>query len=137
MKIEFMTPKELNFFQKTKTKLIAVIYEDDDTEKKYPNYYVLSPCETKKEVLKKFDYDKNKQYCFVVLKNSDFTEGRGPMKMDNVFISKVKAEEYIASQVGVYGSPQYRNTLIGNNISRMMYCSIYYNGYDIVKMEIL
>lgn len=41
MKIEFKTPKELNFFEQTKTQLIAVIYEDDDIEKKYPNYYMI------------------------------------------------------------------------------------------------
>lgn len=137
MQIKFKTPKELNFFEKTKTKLIAVIYEDDDTKKKYPSYYVLSPSETKNEVLKKFDYDKNKKYCFVVLRNSDFIEGRGPMKLDCIWNSKIQAEEYIASKKGIYGSPQKREEHFGNNIYGMMYISIYYNGYDIMKMEIL
>ncbi len=137
MKFEFKTPKELKFFEQTKTKLIAVIYEDDDIEKKYPDYYVLSPHETKNDVLQKFDYDKNKKYCFVVLKNSDFTEGRGPMKLDCVFVSKTEAEKYVASQSGIYGSEQYREENIGNDIYGTMYYSIYYNGYDIKKMEIL
>ena len=137
MKIEFKTPKQLGFVEKTKTKLVAVIYEDDDVNNKYPDYYVLDINETKEEVLQKFDYDKNKKYCFVVLKNSDFTEGRGSMNMDYVFISKVKAEEYIASQEGIYGSQQYRDVHICNNIYGKLCCSVYYNGYDITKMDIL
>lgn len=99
MKFEFKTPKELKFFEQTKTKLIAVIYEDDDIEKKYPDYYVLSPHETKNDVLQKFDYDKNKKYCFVVLKNSDFTEGRGPMKSIVFLFRKQKQKNMLLLKV--------------------------------------
>lgn len=42
----------------------------------------------------------------VVLKNADFTEGRGPMLFHAVFSTPEKAREYVMSQDGIYGSKQ-------------------------------
>jgi hypothetical protein len=40
----------------------------------------------------------------IVLKNADFTEGRGPMLFDNVFSSMEKAEAYVDDKkVGIFG----------------------------------
>lgn len=135
MKIEFKTPKQLGFVKNTNTRLVAVIYEDDDTNKMYPDYYVLGIRETKEEVLKRF-IENTKRYCYVVLRNSDFTEGRGPMCLHSVFNSKVSAERYVAGKIGIFGSSQYREVHIGNNVFNDLYCSVYYNGYEIKKMEI-
>lgn len=60
----------------------------------------------------------------VVLKNADFTEGRGPMILDKVFDTVKNAEAYIKLQPGIYGSPQRRNGY-GD-----------WNGYDTVKCRV-
>lgn len=41
--------------------------------------------------------------CYVVFKNSDMTEGRGPMVFDSVWLDAEKAAEYIDKQPGVMG----------------------------------
>jgi hypothetical protein len=40
---------------------------------------------------------------YVVRKNSDMTEGRGPMLAESIFTNKPAAEEYVASQPGIMG----------------------------------
>ena len=68
---------------------------------------------------------------YIVLKNGDFTEGRGPMSLHKVFADYNKAVTYIKSQSGIYGSRQYD--------SPMMYfrpnCESW-NGYDLVSAEV-
>lgn len=42
---------------------------------------------------------------YVVLKNGDFTEGRGPMLFHKAFVTKTKMIEYINSiKCGIYGA---------------------------------
>ena len=43
------------------------------------------------------------QIAFVVMRNSDMTEGRGPMMMDSIFIDRAEAVIYMDSQPGVMG----------------------------------
>jgi hypothetical protein len=69
----------------------------------------------------------------VVLKNSDFTEGRGPTLFHKIFLSPSSAHEYIIRQVGIYssvpqGSPSY---YFGRNIHDNLYGDIRYDGYEI------
>ena len=66
----------------------------------------------------------------IVLKNADFTEGRGPMFIDRVFSSVEKAEGYIMGQGGIFGSPQYKEPASYSDTGYL------YNGYDIKLMEI-
>lgn len=40
---------------------------------------------------------------FIVLRNGDMTEGRGPMVIDSVFSSEKTAWEYANDQLGVMG----------------------------------
>jgi hypothetical protein len=40
---------------------------------------------------------------YLVFRNSDMTEGRGPMIFDSAFLSKKKAEEYVDEKPGVMG----------------------------------
>lgn len=54
----------------------------------------------------------------IVLKNADFTEGRGPMVLHKVFDTVEHAEAYIITQPGIYGSPQRKD-------------NYGWNGYDI------
>lgn len=49
------------------------------------------------------------QQVFVVYKNSDMTEGRGPMVMDSVWADKAEAEEYINTKLGVMGRSAIRD----------------------------
>jgi len=46
---------------------------------------------------------KEKMKVYLVYKNSDMTEGRGPMIFDSVFLDKEKAENYIDGKLGVMG----------------------------------
>ena len=61
---------------------------------------------------------------FVVLKNADFTEGRGPMLFHKVFATKKAAHDYIMDQEGIYGSKQ--------GVS-----SYGYNGYNIREVDVI
>lgn len=52
---------------------------------------------------------------FVVFKNSDMTEGRGPMVIDSIFESYEKACDYMNTKDGVMGrSGTYNNTVTGH-----------------------
>lgn len=59
----------------------------------------------------------------IVLKNADFTEGRGPMVFDKVFDTVEHAEAYIATQPGIYGSKQGKG-------------AYGWNGYDVMRCEV-
>ncbi len=50
---------------------------------------------------------------YLVTKNADFTEGRGPMLAHKLFSNLEGARKYIAGQKGVYGSPQYDKPYFG------------------------
>lgn len=137
MKIKFTTPQKLGVTEKTKTKIVAIFYEDDDIGKKYPSYDPLPPNMDRDEYYFHHQADTDKESCFVVLKNSDFTEGRGPMVVDKIFKSIVSAEEYVSAQSGIYGSKQYRSTHFGVNINGVFYAITSHNGYEIKKLDIL
>ncbi len=62
---------------------------------------------------------------FVVKKNADFTEGRGPMLFNRIFSTFEAAEKYVLAQDGIYGSKQGKSAYGG------------YNGYDIEEHEVL
>jgi hypothetical protein len=63
---------------------------------------------------------------YIVLKNADFTEGRGPMFFHKVFKTRQIAHDYIMQQEGIYGTPQRQSTGLENN----------YNGYQIISAEL-
>jgi hypothetical protein len=62
---------------------------------------------------------------FIVTKNADFTEGRGPMMFHKAFATFGAAEAYVMSQDGIYGSKQGKSSYGG------------YNGYDIKEAPVL
>jgi hypothetical protein len=115
-------------------------YSIRDVEKKYPypihndgNISVIKEVKNKSE-LKELIEEKNiecEHTVYVVLKNRDFTEGRGPMCLHKVFKNIFDAEEYISQQKGIYGSEQNRYINVGTNINNKVYASVYHNGYDI------
>lgn len=70
-------------------------------------------------------------HVFVVLKNGDFTEGRGPMAFHKVFRSYVGAFEYVMSKEGIFGSKQGVNNYSGVNIYGKPYVVSGFNGYEI------
>lgn len=78
----------------------------------------------------------------IVTKNSDFTEGRGPMVFHKVFRSLQDAHDYVMQQSGIYGSKQkfscYFGCSVGKSVdlSQMLYASMNYNGYSINLCEI-
>lgn len=68
---------------------------------------------------------------WVVEKNSDFTEGRGPMYVDRIFAEIEDAIEYILAQDGIYGSKQRLSNRCGVNIHGAPYAYTSFNGYEI------
>lgn len=46
------------------------------------------------------------QKVYVVMRNADFTEGRGPMLMHSLWLRGPEAVKFVESQDGIYGSPQ-------------------------------
>lgn len=135
MQIEYKTPAQLGIIEVTRTKWIAVIYEDDDVEKKYPTYRVAPFFTSKNEFSNKLrEEDADKRH-FAVFKNDDFTNARSPMSLNKFFTSRVQAEEYVASQEGA-GHSQYRKLITGVNVYGDAFCYIIYNGFDIRRMTI-
>ncbi len=61
---------------------------------------------------------------YLVNKNADFTEGRGPMLPHRLFKNADDAHNYIMDQSGIFGSDQYKN-------------SYGYNGYSISEMVLI
>jgi len=72
------------------------------------------------------------QFVFVVTKNTDFTEGRGPMMLHKVFASFDDAHKYIQDQEGIFGSAQSKAADYGDKVTTWSY-----NGYGIKKMQIM
>lgn len=69
------------------------------------------------------------EFIYIVMKNADFTEGRGPMYIHKVFRDIENAREYIKKQDGIFGSKQDRcDDLCDEN------CEVW-NGYDIKIMK--
>ena len=69
------------------------------------------------------------KFVYIVMKNSDFTEGRGPMYIHKLFRNIENAREYIKKQSGIFGSPQccYHDICSED-------CEVW-NGYDIKIMK--
>lgn len=101
-----------------------------------PNNNVIIGGRTKleAETLKKKCYEP-KYDMYIVRKNADFTEGRGPMNIHAAFKTYDEAVSYIMEQKGIYGSAQYSKTNIGINFHNEIYASVYFNGYDIYPMN--
>lgn len=62
---------------------------------------------------------------YLVLMNSDFTEGRGVMVPHQIFDSREAAHQYIMMQPGIFGSKQRKHD------------DDRYNGYAIEEMLVL
>lgn len=67
------------------------------------------------------------EYVWVVKKNADFTEGRGPMRLHKIFAHESDARHWIMDQQGIYGSKQGVSSVGSNN----------YNGYSIEKFYVI
>ena len=99
-------------------------------------YYKQSVWKTEAEATAEIASFSLENVVFVVLKNADFNEGRGPMLLHKMFASYKDALEYIAKQQGVYGSKQYKNIMYGIDIYGKGYCIESFNGYSISIMNI-
>jgi len=62
---------------------------------------------------------------YLVTKNADFIEGRGPMIPHKIFKNKESARDYISTKKGIFGSPQYSVPAIYSDGSEG------WNGYEI------
>lgn len=78
--------------------------------------------------------DKVDNVVWCVMKNADFTEGRGPMQLHKIFKDIHDAVNYILSQEGIYGSRQYCRFNHGINVEGMLYAYHSFNGYDLKPM---
>lgn len=90
-----------------------------------------------KEITRMAEADSFPEGPFLVMKNADFTEGRGPMDPHKAFRSYDDAYNYIMSQAGVYGSPQRQSIRYGLNVYNQFYGSVDFNGYSIKTLEVL
>jgi hypothetical protein len=77
-----------------------------------------------------------KDQVFMVLKNADFTEGRGPMLPHKCFKSLKDSVDYIMKQPGIYGGEQSLNIMCNVNIYGEVYAYNNFNGYDIKVMKV-
>lgn len=73
---------------------------------------------------------------YLVLKNGDFTEGRGPMSPLLVFSSYALAHTFIMGKEGIFGSKQRFSVTRGVNVKGEYYAYGSYNGYEIRAMRI-
>jgi len=73
---------------------------------------------------------------FIVLKDSDRTEGRGPMIVDKCFSNIENAERYIEKQPGIFGSQQSRRLYFSVNSLGEIFSTISHNGYEIKEIEL-
>lgn len=69
---------------------------------------------------------------YIVEKNADFIEGRGPMHLDKIFLKKEDAVAYIKNNKGIMGTNQYDNPNVYNNGKTESW-----NGYDIVEHDVI
>lgn len=67
---------------------------------------------------------------YIVLKNSDFNEGKGLMLIHKTFSTLNAARNYIKKEPGICGSKQYENPLFFQNDYET------WNGYEIKTMDI-
>lgn len=82
------------------------------------------------------DFVLDENTIFAVLKNADFTEGRGPMLLHSTWKDYDKAVEFILEQEGIFGSKQSATTHSGININGAPYVNSSFNGYCIVPMKL-
>lgn len=68
-------------------------------------------------------------YVYVVFKDADFVEGRGPMRVHLIFSKFEDAHNWIMSQKGIMGTEQSQG--VSGNSSRWSY-----NGYAIHKHKV-
>jgi len=71
------------------------------------------------------------RYVWIVEKNADFTEGRGPMLFHKAFANEADAVAYIMDQAGIFGSKQNENFYSGDSNYRS------FNGYGLKHVFII
>jgi len=81
-----------------------------------------------------FNGDVRGSDAFVVLKNADFNEGRGPLLVDSIFKDVDAAIVYVLQQEGICGTKQRVQTISGRNIHNKVYVYTNFNGYEIQPM---
>jgi len=69
---------------------------------------------------------------YIVKKNADFIEGRGPMIIDKIFLKKEDAVAYIKNNKGIMGGNQYDKPTIYQN--GKVEC---WNGFDINEYDVI
>jgi len=67
---------------------------------------------------------------YIVNKNADFTEGRGPMVFYKAFATLEDAQKHIMELPGIYGSTQQRDKSL-SKVGRE-----WYNGYEILTATV-
>ena len=78
------------------------------------------------------DFESSEVTLFIVTKNADFTEGRGPMVYHKAFRTFDDAVEYVMKQDGIYGSAQGARNNAGISITGTPYVVSSFNGYNIL-----
>lgn len=99
------------------------------------NFFLLNVCNNTLVFDEPID-DKVDGIVWCVLKNADFTEGRGPMRLHKIFNDIHDAVNYIMSQSGIYGSRQQCQLNHGINVKGMLYAYHSFNGYDLTPMVV-
>lgn len=74
---------------------------------------------------------------WVVMKNSDFTEGRGPMRVHRIFYYLYEAVDFVLSQDGIYGSKQSIRNYCGISVSGKPFVISSFNGFEINPHQVI
>lgn len=70
------------------------------------------------------------QTVWVVMKNADCVTSYGPMVLQNIFVNKKTAVEYVSGKKGTYGTARTKGEPKSNGY-------ISFNGYDIRPMPLI
>ena len=71
---------------------------------------------------------------YVVKCETDWTEGRGPMKIDKIFLDLEEARKYVKTQKGIMGVSQ---PLKPYDFSKNGKVNESWNGYEIIEYELI
>lgn len=99
-------------------------FNSTNTETKTPDWYMIALKPKEIHAIPSGKKARDMKKIYVVLRNADFTEGRGPMLFHAAFTSGEEAIKYVANQFGIFGSAQHVERNKYNHYA-------YANGYQI------
>ena len=104
---------------------------DDITPDHFDAKFILIEVDDQKLVYAPNEHLQGDDVICVVMRNADFTEGKGPMVFHKAFRSFESATRYIMGQSGIYGTRQGARNYAGVSNAGRPYIVSGFNGYQI------